>query len=113
MPFGKFAPYVALVSVIFTFIALFGLLSLYRKQGDLAWDSPVAGGLLIAPASTLIFGGWSVIFAVGPERDYLSENIGPIADIQSQPLDLQEDVTEIKETSTSSSTIGRILQSAE
>ena len=97
-PLGNFAPWVALVSLVFTLIGLFGFLSLRRKQGALAWDSPVAGGLLIAGASTLIFGGWSVLFAVGPERGYLAENIEPIAAIQAQLLNLQEDVTQIKET---------------
>lgn len=97
-PLGNFAPWVALVSFIFTLIGLFGFLALRRKQGDLAWDSPVAGGLLIAGASTLIFGGWSILFAVGPERGYLAENIKPIAVVQAQLFDLQEDVTQIKET---------------
>jgi hypothetical protein len=77
---------------------LFGFLSLRRKQGALAWDSPVAGGLLIAAASTLIFGGWSIIFAAGPEKGYLAENVAPIAEMQAQLLNLQEDVTLIKET---------------
>ncbi|HEU0294725.1 MAG TPA: hypothetical protein VFR47_18435 [Anaerolineales bacterium] len=97
-PLGNFAPWVALVSLLFTMIGLFGFLSLRRKQGALAWDSPVAGGLLIAAASTLIFGGWSVIFAAGPERGYLAENVAPIAEMQAQLLNLQEDVTQIKET---------------
>jgi hypothetical protein len=97
-PLGNFAPWVAFISFIFTLIALFGFLALHRKQGALAWDSPVAGVLLIASASTLIFGGWSVIFTVGPERGYLAENIKPIAAMQAQLFDLQEDVTAIKET---------------
>lgn len=97
-PLGNVAPWVALISLVFAIIALFGFLGLRRKQGDLAWDSPVAGALLIAAASTFIFGAWSLIFAAGPERGYLAENIEPIAAMQSQLLDLQEDVTEIKET---------------
>ena len=97
-PLGNFAPWVALISLVFALIGLFGFLSLRRKQGDLAWDSPVAGGLLIASASTLIFGAWSIIFAMGPERGYLAENIEPIAAMQVQLLNLQEDVTQIKET---------------
>jgi hypothetical protein len=97
-PLGNVAPWVTLISFVFTLIAFFGFLSLRRRQGDLAWDSPTAGALLIAGASTLIFGGWSLIFAIGPERGYLAENIEPIAAIQAQLLNLQEDVTEIKET---------------
>ncbi|MFT3895320.1 MAG: hypothetical protein QM730_27155 [Anaerolineales bacterium] len=97
-PLGNVAPWVALISFVFTLITLFGFLALRRKQGALAWDSPVAGGLLIASASTLIFGGWSLIFAVGPDNGYLAENVKPIATMQSQLFDLQEDVTQIKET---------------
>ena len=103
-PLGNFAPWVALVSLVFTLIGLFGFMSLRRKQGALAWDSPVAGGLLIASASTLIFGGWSVIFAAGPERGYLADNIEPIAALQAQLLNLQEDVTQIKETTSDTAT---------
>ena len=97
-PLGNVAPWIALISLGFTAIAFFGFIGLRRKQGDLAWDSPVAGGLLIAGASTLIFGVWSLIFAAGPERGYLAENIEPIAAMQAQLLNLQEDVTAIKET---------------
>src|SRR5262245_57202278 len=97
-PLGNFAPWVALISLVFAIIALVGFLSLRQKQSALAWDSPVAGGLLIAGASTLIFGVWSIVFAVGPERGYLAENIEPIAAMQAQLLNLQEDVTQIKET---------------
>lgn len=97
-PLGNFAPWIALVSFVFTLIGFFGFVSLRRKQGDLAWDSPVAGALLIAGASTAIFGGWSVIFALGPEKGYLADNVAPIATVQAQLLNLQEDVTVIKET---------------
>ncbi len=97
-PLGNFAPWIALISLAFTIVTLFGFLALRRKQGALAWDSPVAGVMLVAAASTALFGAWSVVFAVGPERGYLAENIAPIATVQAQLLNLQEDVTEIKET---------------
>lgn len=97
-PLGNFAPWITFVSFVITLIGLFGFLSLRRKQGAEAWDSPVAGALLIAGASTAIFGGWSVIFAIGPQRGYLAENVAPIATLQAQLLNLQEDVTIIKET---------------
>ena len=97
-PLGNIAPWVALISLAFAVMALIGFVGLRRKQGDEAWDSPVAAALLIASASTLIFGLWSLIFAAGPERGYLAENVEPIAALQSQLLNLQEDVTEIKET---------------
>ena len=97
-PLGNFAPWIALISLVFAVIGLVGFLGLRQKQGDLAWDSPVAGALLISGASTLIFGVWSVLFAIGPQRGYLADNIAPIAEMQAQLLDLQEDVTQIKET---------------
>lgn len=97
-PLGNFAPWIALLSLAFATLSLFGFLSLRRRQGALAWDSPIAGALLVASASTAIFGGWSVIFAMGPENGYLSQNVVPIATLQAQMLNLQEDVTEIKET---------------
>jgi hypothetical protein len=103
-PLGNFAPWVALVSLVFTLITLFGFIGLRRKQGDLAWDSPVAGGLLLASASTLIFGGWSLLFAVGPDRGYLADNLEPIAQLQAQLLNLQEDVTQIKQTTNNTAT---------
>lgn len=97
-PLGNFAPWIAGVSLAVAAVALFGFISLRRKQGALAWDSPVAGALLIAGASTAVFGGWSVIFAAGPENGYLAENVAPIATVQAQLFDLQADVTEIKTT---------------
>jgi len=97
-PLGNFAPWVAGLSLVFAIVLLFGFLSLRRKQGALAWDSPVAGGLIVASASTAVFGLWSVIFALGPANGYLSENIAPVATMQAQLLNLQEDVGEIKET---------------
>ena len=97
-PLGNFAPWIAGISLVFAIITLFGFLALRRRQGALAWDSPVAGALLISSASTVIFGFWSVVFAVGPDRGYLAENVAPIATVQAQLLNLQEDVTEIKET---------------
>jgi hypothetical protein len=39
-----------------------------------------------------------VIFALGPDNGYLAENVAPVATLQAQLLNLQEDVGEIKET---------------
>src|SRR3990172_1828997 len=103
-PLGNFAPWILLISLVVAVIALFGFLALRRKQGALAWDSPVAGVMLVAGASTAIFGVWAVVFAVGPDRGYLAENIAPIATVQAQLLNLQEDVTEIKETTSETAT---------
>jgi hypothetical protein len=97
-PLGNFAPWIMLLSLIITLVALFSFLGVHRRQGAMAWESPVAGILVIAGASTIIFGGWSAVFAAGPERGYLAENVEPIGDLQAQLLNLQEDVTEIKET---------------
>lgn len=97
-PLGNFAPWIAGLSLVFALITLFGFIALRRKQGDEAWDSPVAAGLLIASASTVVFGFWSVVFAIGPQNGYLAENIAPVATVQAQLLNLQEDVTEIKTT---------------
>jgi uncharacterized membrane protein len=42
-PLGNFAPWILLISLVVAVIALFGFLALRRKQGALAWDSPVRG----------------------------------------------------------------------
>ncbi len=97
-PLGNFAPWVALLSLAFAIVLLFGFMALRRKQGALAWDSPVAGGLIVSAASTAVFGLWAVVFAAGPDNGYLAGNVAPIATVQAQLLTLQEDVTEIKET---------------
>lgn len=97
-PLGNFAPWVALISLAAAALALFGFLRVRRAQGAAAWDTPLAGALLIAGASTAVFGAWAAIFAVGPANGYLSENIAPVATLQAQVLNLQADVTEIKTT---------------
>src|SRR3990172_351510 len=53
-PLGNFAPWITLISLAFTVVTLFGFLALRRKQGALAWDSPVAGVMLVAGASTAV-----------------------------------------------------------
>jgi len=97
-PLGNFAPWIAVLSAIAAALLAPGFVALRRKQGAEAWDSPVAGGLIIATASTAVFTFWAFIFQVGPDNGYLAENISPIATVQAQLLNLQEDVTEIKET---------------
>lgn len=97
-PLGNFAPWVAGISLGVAVVSLFGFVHLRRKQGALAWDSPVAGMMLVAGASTAIFGAWSVVFAAGPENGYIADTVAPIATVQAQLFNLQEDVTDIKET---------------
>ncbi len=97
-PLGNFAPWVALLSLVIAIVTLAVFLSLRRKRGPEAWDSPVTGVMIVGMASTVIFSFWSAVFAVGPEKGYLADNIQPIATMQAQLLNLQEDVTEIKET---------------
>jgi hypothetical protein len=103
-PLGNFAPWVAILSLIAALMAIAAFLRLRRRQGPAAWDSPVAGGVAITLSSTVIFTVWSVIFAAGPERGYLAENIDPIAQFQADLLNLQEDVTVIRETTEASAT---------
>ncbi|HMO60223.1 MAG TPA: hypothetical protein PKA05_18735 [Roseiflexaceae bacterium] len=97
-PLGNFAPWIMALSLAIALAALFGFLKLRRQQGDRAWETPIAAVLVIAGASTIIFGGWSVVFAAGPERGYLAENIEPIAEIQARLLNIEQEVGEIKET---------------
>ncbi len=97
-PLGAVAPTVAGISVLAAII--FGVMTyLESKNGrkDI-WDTAYSGGLFVSIASVLIFSIWSVVLGAGPERGYLAENVDPIAQIQAQLLGIQEDVTEIKET---------------
>jgi hypothetical protein len=97
-PLGNYAPWVALLSLAGALVSLGWFVIERRKRGHDAWDTIAAGVMVIFAASTVIFGVWSIIFAVGPQRGYLATNIPPVADFQAQLLGLQHDVTEIKNT---------------
>lgn len=104
LPLGNFAPWVFGLSLIALIGAVILFSRLYRKQGIEALDSPVGGMLLVAGSATLIFGFWSLAFSFAPDRGFLAENIDPIAQVQASLLGLEEDVQEIKETTTLTAT---------
>ena len=112
-PLGNFAPLLAVVSLLGAVPLLLGFNRLRRLQGAEAWDSPVAGGLIVAASSTVVFGIWSLVFAAGPQNGYLAENVAPIATLQAQLLDLQEDVTEIKQTTGAAATQAALAATAQ
>ena len=97
-PLGNFALWIAGLSFVLAVIALIWLIVLKRRAGQEIWDTLAAGMFVLAIGSFVVFAAWSIIFAVGPERGYLAENIEPIGQIQAQLLGLQKDVTEIKQT---------------
>ncbi len=97
-PLGNFAPWVALVSLAAAVICLYWFMRLFRRQGHQAWDSLPAGLLVVSVASTIIFGVWTVLLAVGPPRGYLATNVDPLAQLQTQLLGLRQDVRDIKQT---------------
>ena len=97
-PLGSLAPWVAGLSFLIfvgTVISYFGML---RRPGIEAGESLMPAILVISAGSTIIFAGWSILFANGPDNGYLAENVEPIAQIQASLLGLEEDVAEIKET---------------
>lgn len=95
-PLGNFAPYVAAISLLGAVLALLFLLRDRRIKGHAAWDTVAAGLFVMFAGSTIIFTIWSFVFAAGPDRGYLAENVEPIAQFQEQVLGLRRDVTEIK-----------------
>jgi hypothetical protein len=46
----------------------------------------------------MVFSGWTVVLANGPERGYVADNVDAVADLQDQLGLIQQDVAEIKET---------------
>lgn len=103
-PLGDFAPWVALISLLGASVVLVRFLAVSRAQGHYAWDTKLAGLLLILAGSAIVFSGWSLVLAAGPERGYLAENVEPIAQIQAQLLGIQEDVAAIRETTDQTAT---------
>lgn len=110
-PLGNFAVWIAGLSLIIAAIALAWMIALRRRRGQEVWDTLAVGLFVIAIGSFVIFTAWSFIFAIGPERGYLAENIEPIGQIQAQLLGLQQDVTEIKETTEVTAT--RVAESSD
>jgi hypothetical protein len=104
-PLANFAPWVALLSFITAAVAFAGFYRLWRTPGKDAWEHPLLGVCVVASGFTIVFTLLSFVFAAGPERGYLADNIEPIAQLQAQLLNLQEDVTKIKETTQASATV--------
>jgi hypothetical protein len=97
-PLIDLAPIVMGLSLIGVVIAVIWLVRIRRQQGHIEWDS-LAGGLLIfCLASTGVFAVLSVVFAAGPERGYLASSNEGIAQFQSALLNLQQDVSVVKQT---------------
>jgi hypothetical protein len=97
-PLGHFAPWVAGVSVVAAMVSGLGYYRHWRKPGVDKLEHPLLGLFVLSFAFAVFFGVWSVIEANGPNRGYLAQNIDVIAQIQTQLLGLQQDVTNIKET---------------
>lgn len=110
-PLGNFAVWIAGLSLAIAVIALVWMILLRRRRGQEIWDTLAVGLFVVAVGSFVIFTAWSFIFAVGPERGYLAENIEPIGQVQAQLLGLQKDVTEIKETTEVTAT--RVAESSD
>lgn len=97
-PLGNFAPWVACASFIVAMISGVIYYRHWRKPGVDKLEHPLLGLFVLSFAFTLLFGVWSLVEAKGPDRGYLAQNINLIAQIQTQLLGLQSDVTNIKET---------------
>lgn len=97
-PLGNFAIWIAGLSLVVAVGALIWVIVLRRRAGQEIWDTLAAGLFVLAVGSFVVFSAWSIIFAVGPDRGYLAENVEPIGQLQAQLLGLQKDVTDIKQT---------------
>lgn len=97
-PLGDFAPWVAGLSVVVALAAGARFATNRRKKGEMAWESPSGALMLIGVGGFVVFSAWSIIFAVGPERGFLADNVPTIANLQTQLLGLEEDVEIIKTT---------------
>lgn len=97
-PLGSFAPWVAALSFVVFLGTVITYIAMMRRPGKEAGESVMPAVMVIAAGSTVIFTGWAVLFANGPENGYLAENVEPIAQIQATLLGLEEDIAEIQET---------------
>jgi hypothetical protein len=97
-PLLDLAPIVLGLSVFGTLVALVWILRMRRQQGHIEWDSFAGGLFIFCLASAGVFAVLSVVFAVGPERGYLASSNDGIAEFQSTLLNLQQDVSVVKQT---------------
>jgi tetratricopeptide (TPR) repeat protein len=98
LPLGNFATLMFFFTGIVT-VLLYGLLYyLFQKRNDDIWDTIPAGVFLAAFAASMIFGIWSMLLQLAPEKGYIASNVEPIAQIQASLLNLEEDVEAIKQT---------------
>lgn len=104
-PLGNFAPWVAGVSFVTAMVSGIGYYRHWRKPGVDKLEHPLLGLFALSLAFAVFFGVWSFIEANGPNRGYLAQNIDFVAQIQTQLLGLQGDVTQIKETTQASATV--------
>jgi hypothetical protein len=97
-PLLDLAPIVLGLSLVGTLVALSWIVRIRRQQGRVEWDSPAGGLFIFCLASTGVFAVLSVVFAAGPERGYLASSNEGIAQFQSALLNLQQDVSVVKQT---------------
>ena len=97
-PLGNFAPWVACASLIVATVSGISYYRYWRKPGVDKLEHPLLGLFALSLGFALFFGVWSFIEAHGPDRGYLAQNVNFVAQIQTQLLGLQQDVTNIKET---------------
>lgn len=103
-PLGDFALWVAGASFLIAVVSLVWIIQLRRRAGQEVWDTIAAGIFVVAVGSFVVFSVWTIVFSLGPERGYLATNVEPIGNLQAQLLGLQQDVTEIKETTADTAT---------
>ena len=97
-PLVHLAPILVGLSLVGTLATLIWIVRIRGQQGHVEWDS-LAGGLFIfCLASTGVFAVLSVVFAVGPDRGYLASSNDGIAQFQAALLNLQQDVSAVKQT---------------
>lgn len=97
-PLGAFAQWMVALSLVCLVLSGVFFFRVKRVPGRNVWESPVPVALFISFSSFIIFSFWSVVFAAGPENGYLAENIEPVAQLQAQLFNIEQDVAEIKET---------------
>ena len=99
-PLIDLAPWVAAISFAIALIALVIVLWFHRQPGRQQGEQAALGVLVVSVCGALIFGVWSLILANAPPRGYLAENVEPIAQLQASVLGIQQDVADIKQTTT-------------
>lgn len=110
-PLGDFALWIAVLSLVVAIGSFIWIVQLRRRAGEEVWDTVAAGIFVVAVGSFVVFSIWTIVFSAGPERGYLATNVPAVGDLQAQLLGLQKDVTEIKETTTTTAT--RVAESSD